>query len=69
MDVLLFLFCRLAVIVGNSRNSRFGGFNSRLGGFEYPFSGLREFAGKGLIRRIVFGAKSAFLGQIEEFPG
>src|SRR6516225_5944465 len=63
MDVLLFLFCHLVAIAGNSRNSRFGGFNSRLGHFEFPFSELREFAGKPLIRPAVFGAKSTLLGQ------
>jgi hypothetical protein len=44
-------------------NSRFGGFNSRLGRREFPFGAPREFAYKGLICLAVFSAKTTPIGQ------
>jgi hypothetical protein len=44
-------------------NSRFGGFNSRLGRCKFPFGTLREFARNGLICLAVFSAKTALTGQ------
>jgi hypothetical protein len=44
-------------------NSRFGEFNSRLGPNKFPFSGLRELAGKALICLTVFGAETALFGN------
>jgi hypothetical protein len=41
---------------GNSRHSRFGGFNSRLGGQKFPVRPLREFAQKRLIQHAVLAA-------------
>ena len=42
-------------------NSRFGVFNSRLGSNKFPFSPLRELAGKDLIRLAIFGAETALM--------
>src|SRR5215831_15392218 len=50
-------------IVANSRNSRFGGFNSRLGSKKFPFNLLRELARKALICPAVSSAKTAHAGQ------
>src|ERR1700730_15816121 len=50
-----------AVVLGS--NSRFGGFNSRLGPNKFPFSRLRELARKGLTYLTVFGAKTAVFGD------
>src|SRR5689334_20887462 len=44
-------------------NFRFGVFNSRLGAKTFPFSRQREFGGNGLIRLIVFSAKTALFGH------
>src|SRR6516165_122872 len=44
-------------IVGNSRNSRFGRFNSRFGRQKFPIGLLREFARKGLIWLAILGRK------------
>jgi hypothetical protein len=65
MDVLLFLFCGLATVVGNFR---VGGFNSRLGRFELPFTVLREFARTRLIWAAVFAPKRHFRAQSRKFP-
>jgi hypothetical protein len=47
-------------------NSRYGGFNSRLGPNKFPFSLLRELTGKGLIGLAFFAAKTAVIGQNRE---
>src|SRR5215471_6966082 len=46
--------------------SRFGIFNSRLGPDKFPFSRLRELAGKGLICLPFFGAVMAIFGNDRE---
>jgi hypothetical protein len=52
--------------INNSRNSRFGGFNSRLGVNKFPFGRQRELAGKRLIYLAVFDAKTALLEHNRE---
>jgi hypothetical protein len=52
-----------------SRNSRFGGINSRLGLHKFPFRRLREFGCKPLISLAGFGKNGCSLGTIGEFPG
>ena len=47
----------------NSRNSRFGGFNSRQGSKKFPFSLPREFARKALICPALPSPKTAHMGQ------
>jgi hypothetical protein len=47
-----------AVLLHNSRDSRFGIFNSRLGGNKFPFSRQRELPGKGLIGLTIPGANT-----------
>jgi hypothetical protein len=65
MYLLLIPFWCSAVMgrLDGLNNSRFGGFNSRLGPFEFPVSPLREFADNGLIWRIVFADKRQFCGR------
>jgi hypothetical protein len=46
--------------------SRFGVFNSRLGGRKFPFPVLRELTGKGLIYPEVSATKTTFIGQNRE---
>ena len=48
-----------AVLLHNSRNSRFGIFNSRLGANKFPYGRQRELAGKRPIYFAVFCAKTA----------
>jgi hypothetical protein len=62
MGLFLVLFWCSAVAGDTLRyNSRFGVFNSRLGPNKFPFSLLRELAGKGLIGLAVFAAKKALM--------
>jgi hypothetical protein len=62
MGLFLVLFWCSAVAGDTLRyNSRFGVFNSRLGPNKFPFSLLRELAGKGLICLAVFAAKKALM--------
>jgi hypothetical protein len=58
---LILLWC--AAVTGDilRYNSRFEVFNSRLGPNKFPFSPLRELAGKDLICLAVFGAKTALI--------
>ena len=58
------LFWCAAVVTGS--NSRFGGFNSRLGPNKFPFSRLRELARKGLTYLTVFGAETALFEDNRE---
>ena len=58
------LFWCAAVVTGS--NSRFRGFDSRLGSNKFPFSRLRELARKVLTYLTVFGAKTAVLGENRE---
>jgi hypothetical protein len=67
MGLFLLLLCCAAAALGvrrrNSRNSRFGVFNSRLGAKKFPFSRPRELVGKRLISLAVFGTQSALLDE------
>jgi len=63
MCLLRLLFWCAALLVGNSRHSRFDGFNSRLGENKFPFSRCRELTRNQLICLAVFGAKSALFGN------
>ena len=56
MGLFLTVFWWFAV---NSLNSRFGGFNSRLGPQEFPFNLLRELAHMALIGLVVAVPKAA----------
>jgi hypothetical protein len=50
-------------------NSRFGGFNSRLGGCKFPFGTLREFARNGLICLAVFQCQNGtYWAKSKKFP-
>ena len=64
MGLFQLLFWCAAVVTGS--NSRFGGFNSRLGPNEFPFSRLRELARKVLTYLTVFAGKTAILGENRE---
>ena len=50
-------------------DSRFGVFNSRLGGNKFPFSRQREFAREALSRLVVFVTRQHFARTIEKIPG
>jgi hypothetical protein len=56
---LVLVWCRSVADTVFPDNSRFGGFNSRLGPNKFPFSWLRELAGNGLICLAIFVAKTA----------
>jgi len=45
------------------RNSRFGGFNSRLAANKFPASGRRELSSKDLNCLAIFGARTALFGN------
>jgi len=66
MGLFLTVFWWFAV---NSGNSRFGGFYSRLGPQEFPFSLLRELAHTALIGLVVAVRKRHLVGTIEKIPG
>jgi hypothetical protein len=55
-----------AVLRHNSRNSRFGVFNSRLGANKFPFRRQRELPSKGLIGFAILGAKTALFENNRE---
>jgi len=57
------------VVGNNSRNSRFGGFNSRLSLANSRFGLLREFTRNTLICLAVFGTKQHFSGAKRKIPG
>src|SRR5262249_45819333 len=61
--LLVLLWCWTVAGDALRHNSRFGVFNSRLGGRKFPLPALRELAGKGLIHLAVFAAKTAVIGQ------
>ena len=68
----VFLCCRAVVglaIAGNSRNSRFGALNSRLGRREFPFEALRELPRKGLIGAIFSRPYGGSTWQNKKIPG
>jgi hypothetical protein len=50
-------------------NSRFGGFNSRLGTYKFPFTSRREFSRNGLIRHGILTRKRRFCGRNRQIPG
>jgi len=68
MCLLLFLIRCLAV-VRNSRNSRFGGFNSRLGRFEFPFTTATGIGSQEIdFVQIFRGQTAALSGKSAKFP-
>jgi len=75
MGLFLVLLCCSAVVGGCGGlgifpdNSRFGEFNSRLGGANSRFALLREFASKALIRLTVFADNRGCSWRIDEIPG
>jgi hypothetical protein len=61
-------FLLLHILGNNSRNSRLGEFNSRLGLPKFPIRVLREFARNRLIWLVIFQRKGASMAKIEKFP-
>jgi hypothetical protein len=67
MGLLSLLLWRAAIACAVLRdNSRFGAFNSRLRGNEFPFSRRRELPGKGLICFTLVGAETALFAADRE---
>jgi hypothetical protein len=67
MGLLLVLFCCTAVARAVLYdNSRFGAFNSRLGGRKFPFSRQRELVDKGLIYFTLLGTETALFAYDRE---
>ena len=63
---LVLLWCTLDARDVLRQNSRFGGFNSRLGANKFPFGRVRELPAKDLICLRVSGAKTALFGHDRE---
>src|SRR6516225_431779 len=70
MGLFVVLFwCTAALGAVRRFTSRFGIFNSRLGSIKFPLRRQREFPGKGLICRVVFGPEWHLFGTIAKIPG
>jgi hypothetical protein len=70
MGLLVVLFwCAAAMRAVLRFSFRFGEFNSRLGSVKFPLRRQREFPGKGLICRVVFGPERHLFGTIAKIPG
>jgi hypothetical protein len=66
---LVFFWCAAIAQTVLRYDSRFGGFNSRLGPNKFPFGLLRELAGKGLICLAFSRPERHLWGTIEKIPG